>query len=148
MNREQFTYLLARIQVFDNRQIGKTTAEAWWPIIGDLDYDDAVAAVQTHFRDRPEVYLQPGHIVAGVKRAHEARLPHYDHSQDNRGDAPPPRNLVALGNAWRDPEAWAREIEVYNDQLREARMPQYIIGADASEQWRQSLTQAGSGVPA
>ncbi|MEX1079813.1 MAG: hypothetical protein WED09_11970 [Homoserinimonas sp.] len=76
MTTEELTLLLARIQVLDNRQVDDLTIEAWAPIVGDLGYQDAVHAVNQHFRNSTE-YLRPGHVVAGArehKKFETARL--------------------------------------------------------------------------
>lgn len=72
MNIEQTTMLLARIQVLDNRKVDQLTVEAWTPLMANLDYHDAVEAVNEHFRTSTG-YLQPAHIINGVRKAQRAR---------------------------------------------------------------------------
>lgn len=72
MTTEELTMLLVRIQVLDNRQVDQLTIEAWEPIIGHLNYDDALTAVNNHFRETVD-YLRPAHIVQGVKRIDDER---------------------------------------------------------------------------
>lgn len=74
MNIEQLTVLIARIQVLDNRQVDELTIQAWSPLMADVDYGDAVAAVNEHFRTST-AYLQPAHIIQAVARARRAILP-------------------------------------------------------------------------
>ena len=137
MNREQFATLLVRIQVLDNRQLDKATADAWWPLIGHLNYDDALTATNAHYRDYPDTYLKPGHIVQGVRRINAERNAIHDHGPDNRGNSPRPDNLDAMAKAASDPDAWQREVDVYNQQLAEAGYP--AISLPWAESNRQSV---------
>lgn len=66
MNTEHLTALLARIQSVDNRQVDDLTIEAWEPLLGDLDYSDAVNAVNRHFRETDK-WITPSHIRANAK---------------------------------------------------------------------------------
>lgn len=74
MNVDQVTMLLARIQVLDNRQVDSLTIEAWTPLLEDVDYLEAVDAVNRHFKESTE-YLKVAHIVQGVKSHRKALLP-------------------------------------------------------------------------
>lgn len=65
--------MLARIQVLDNRQVDELTIQAWQPLMADVRYEDAVEAVNTHFRDSTD-YLQPAHIVRAVKSRNRLAL--------------------------------------------------------------------------
>lgn len=73
MNTEEVTMLLTRIQVLDNRQVDQLTIEAWEPLMDGVDYEDAVSAVNTHFRTS-EKYLLPAHVVDGAKEAKRRRI--------------------------------------------------------------------------
>lgn len=134
MTREEFHALLTRLQVLDNRQVDRVTADAWWPIIGHLRYDDALEALNNHFRDNPDTYLRPGHIAQGARRIREARSPHHDHSLDDRGDAPRPANFEALSAAWDDADAWEEQVSAYNAQLRHAGKAHYALDAGLTVQ--------------
>ena len=80
MNTEELTTLLARIQVLDNRQVDELTIQAWAPLMADVNYLDAVQAVNLHFQRSGE-YLKPAHVVAGVRSirndAHERQIERY-----------------------------------------------------------------------
>lgn len=91
MNTEQLTALLARIQVLDNRQVDQLTIEAWEPLVADLEYDDAVAAVNTHFRTSDN-YLKPVHVVSGARIEHRLRR--------DRQVRAARRRVVELGGQW------------------------------------------------
>lgn len=73
MNRQETAQVLTKIQLGDNRQVDRLVLEYWVESIGELDYEDAQAAVLMHRRERPGVWLEPGHVVAGARRAREAR---------------------------------------------------------------------------
>lgn len=104
MNTAELTALLGRIQVLDNRQVDEMTLQAWEPLIGDLDYEDAVAGVNAHFRHSTD-YLKPAHVRSRAKRAKTER------EERQRGIAV--RRLRALGgeapryamNAWQRNQA-------------------------------------------
>ena len=72
MNTDQLTMLLARIQVLDNRQVDELTIQAWTPLMADVDYGEAVWAVNTHFRESTE-YLKPAHITKLIAAKRAAR---------------------------------------------------------------------------
>ncbi|PVE95008.1 hypothetical protein [Microbacterium sp. TPD7012] len=61
MNTEEVTVLLARIQGLDNRQVDELTVQAWEPLMDDVEYEDAVNAVNEHFRTSDR-YLLPVHV--------------------------------------------------------------------------------------
>lgn len=141
MTQEEFHALLTRLQVLDNRQVDRVTADAWWPIVGHLRYEDALEALNNHFRDNPDTYLKPGHIAVGARRLRESRSPHHDHSRDDRGDAPRPANLKTMSAAWNDPAAWDEQIRAYNEQLRNAGQGHYVLDSNLDAQ-HDALTQA------
>jgi hypothetical protein len=64
--------ILAKAQLVDNRQITELVIKEWHEVIGHLFYEDAYNAVTEHRRTSTE-YLLPGHVVAGARRAREAR---------------------------------------------------------------------------
>lgn len=62
MNIEQVALVLGKAAAVDNRDVGRAAVLAWNEIIGDLEFQDALAAV-TRFRiESPGVYLEPGHV--------------------------------------------------------------------------------------
>lgn len=73
MNTPELTLLLARIQAVDNRQVDQITLEAWEPLVGDLEYQDALAAVNHHFREST-AWLQPHNVRALAETARRHRL--------------------------------------------------------------------------
>lgn len=125
MNVDQVTALLARIQVLDNRQVDQLTIEAWTPLMSRLDYAEAVEAVNIHFQTSSE-YLQPAHIVAGVKRLKGSAQPAPFSSlpRDNR-IAPKPTNFDAMVAAYQsgDQRAVDKEVAMYDKQLGAVGLP-------------------------
>lgn len=113
MNIDQTNQLLIRIQAIDNRQIGDSTVVAWHRIVGHLDYDDAVRAVEDHFGHSRE-YLMPIHVVEGVKRVRESR---------------PPEVLALDGPT--------------DDELRERGIRQYVEGEGVDWDAFRELREAG-----
>ena len=73
MNTSELTALLGRIQVLDNRQVDEMTLQAWGPLVEKVNYEDAVEAVNAHFRSS-EKYLLPVHVVEGAKRFKTIRI--------------------------------------------------------------------------
>lgn len=61
MNPAEVSQVLAKAAAFDLRTVGQADVLAWLEAIGDLDVDDALAAVTRHYRDTTE-WLKPAHI--------------------------------------------------------------------------------------
>lgn len=105
MSAEELKKLLWRINSLDHRKLSDAVFKAWWPLVEHVEYDDAVEAVNTHFRDLPGVYLQPGHVVAGAKRIARARRDAEsagDWRADDKPGVPAPSNLRAAIEASRE----------------------------------------------
>lgn len=119
MNTEELTMLLARVQVLDNRQVDQLTIEAWSPLMADLDYGEAVDAVNTHFREST-MYLQPVHVRTLVKRAKGSSQPPPFGELPRPGQfADPPLNMAAMTAAYQsgDQVAVDREVAAYEQQI-------------------------------
>ena len=101
MSLQELTMLLARIQVLDNRQVDQLTIEAWAPLMEGVEYADAVAAVNAHFRESTE-YLKPAHIISNVKRVREIRA-----REQRRRLRPPTPNLITF-----DRDQYQRDVDV------------------------------------
>lgn len=65
MNVPQVAEVLAKAALFDFRTVGENDVMAWWEVIGDLDYGDAMAAVSRWYRDRAD-RLMPSHLREAV----------------------------------------------------------------------------------
>lgn len=68
MNRREMATLLAKVHLGDNRHVDDLVLELWLDTIGDLGFNEAVIALRRFRRERPGVYLEPGHLLelAGV----------------------------------------------------------------------------------
>lgn len=128
MNAAEVAAVVAKIRLGDNRETSREVILEWADSIGDLDFDDAVQAVRMHRRESTE-YLVAAHIRLGVLRIKAARSPSNDSTparylQLQAGllpSAPKPANFDAMCAVWADPDAFARELAVYDAQLAQAR---------------------------
>ena len=57
------------MSTLDQRKISEDVVEAWAGMLKDVAPVYATEAVEEHFRQKPDVYLNVGHVVAGAKRA-------------------------------------------------------------------------------
>lgn len=78
MNYAEMGRVLAKASVFDFRTVAEADVMAWHEACGDLDVDDALAAVTRWYRDRSD-RLMPSHLREAVKlvradRARDARV--------------------------------------------------------------------------
>ena len=142
MNAEQVAAVVAKIRIGDNRETSPEVILEWLDTIGDLNFDDAIEAVRMHRRESTE-YLSAAHIRANVKRLQAARNPSNDTTpakwreiEASGKSAPKPDNFEALTAAWNDPVAWAREIAVYDAQLRLAGFEP--VGVRTHSTWREA----------
>lgn len=74
MNRDDVIDLLTVITAGDHRTVGDSDITFWLEIVGDLQKDLAMQAVRDHFRTKPGVWLEPGHIVARAREIHRDML--------------------------------------------------------------------------
>lgn len=70
MNAEQVATVLAKVQLGDNRDVDALVLEEWIDTIGDLHFDDAIAAVRMHRKESTE-YLTVAHIRRNVRRVRD-----------------------------------------------------------------------------
>lgn len=118
MDLRETAQLLAVASSIDNRIVDQMTVGAWQEAVGHLSYTDCREALAMHRRESPE-YLQPSHIVTNVKRLVADRYKGEGIAASTSDkSASKPANYLAMGKAWNNPEAFAREIEVYRQQLR------------------------------
>lgn len=68
MNQPEMVTLLAKVQLGDNRNVDRLTVDYWMDTIGDLPFDVALTALRRFRRERPGIYLEPGHLLelAGI----------------------------------------------------------------------------------
>jgi hypothetical protein len=60
--------LLAKVQLGDNRDVDELVLAYWHELIGDMTFEEANLALRRFRRERPGVYLEPGHLLelAGI----------------------------------------------------------------------------------
>jgi hypothetical protein len=122
MNIEQVANVLGKAAAIDNRDVGRAAVLAWNEIIGELEYEDALAAV-TRFRiESPGVYLEPGHV---------RRIARIIRDERRRGEVvkalPPSRFAIAEGSTGRH-----EEIEKFLQDFSAKRSIQEAEKAQAS----------------
>lgn len=122
MTLDECAKVLTKIQLGDNRQADRATLAEWFDSIGDLDYQDTIAAVTMHRQESTD-YLQPAHLRRNVARVRATRA-EAQKALEGRHDVftgdPKPDNWEAMCAAYKDPVAFAREVAVYDQQLIDA----------------------------
>jgi hypothetical protein len=131
MNDLELAQFLARLAVADNRQVDAFVLAHWQPLIGDLELHDAVDALVMHSREST-VYLMPAHIIENVKRIRDERYRATRQAlvsaqRDSETYAPRPLNEKAMAEAWNDEAEFAKQVEIYNDQLRAEGFPDSTV---------------------
>lgn len=63
MNHHDIIDLLTTVRAGDNRTVGQGDVEMWLAVIADVPKAFAMDAVIAHRRERPGVWLEPGHIA-------------------------------------------------------------------------------------
>lgn len=64
--------LLAKVQAYDGRNVGKADIAAWFEALAGVPLDDALAAVALHFRDSTD-WIMPAHVRRMVKTVRTER---------------------------------------------------------------------------
>lgn len=122
MSIDELARVLAKIQLGDNRQVDALVIREWFDTIGDLSFEDSVAAVTLHRREST-AYLLPAHIIANVKRIRADR-PEVKQVTTYPDGHPRPDNYAAMVAAAKDPVRFAAEVARYNEQLRAGGYPE------------------------
>lgn len=79
MTRDDMLDLYALVQASDGREEATEADELVWSrIVGHLSVDDCAEAIIAHFREQPNVWLQPGHILARVRARRADELARMD----------------------------------------------------------------------
>ena len=63
--------LLILASAIDHRTVDDGIVSVWQQILADTQYKPALQALTDHRRNSPGVYLEPGHIVQGIRQARE-----------------------------------------------------------------------------
>ena len=73
MNEPEAFQLLTLASARDNRTVSQSVAKVWALDLRNVTLADAAEALTLHYRERPDVWLQPGHVVAGARRVRDRR---------------------------------------------------------------------------
>lgn len=125
VNFDEAKGLVALASAVDNRQISDITVNEWMHALRGLEIGDCVEALREHRREKPGVYLEPGHIAAGVKRtiatANQRAARELTATYEKPWHPAPSRDLLdRMSAAHRDPILSAALRTEYHDELRAA----------------------------
>src|ERR1700752_1667575 len=74
MNRDKVIDVLTVVAATDRRTVGEADVTMWTAVMGHLPKDLALQAVVDHFREKPGVWLEPGHVVAAARAISRDRI--------------------------------------------------------------------------
>lgn len=83
MDIQETEQLLIRASAVDSRQIEDEIVVAWQEILADVTYENGIRGLIAHRRNYPGVYLEPGHILQGIRQERRQR-------EERDGIHPPP----------------------------------------------------------
>ncbi|MBN6777409.1 hypothetical protein JRG19_02440 [Pseudoclavibacter alba] len=98
MNKMEAHALLLAASARDGRAVRDEIAAVWADDLADVTVHEAQAAMREFYRERPDEWLRPGHILGEVRRARrrEAR-----EARIRRGPVElPPAPTVTLKELW------------------------------------------------
>jgi hypothetical protein len=75
--------VLTAVAAADRRTVGNADVDVWHAVIGDLPKDLALRAVRDHLREKPGVWLEPGHIYERVRAIRRDQLEREPDEQRN-----------------------------------------------------------------
>jgi len=113
MTIDELKQVVAKIQLGDSRQVDRLVLEYWWELIGNLHFGDSLQAVNFHRLEQPGVWLEPGHVKAGARRARDIR-----EREERRALPAPPPNVITLDRA-----EFERLTAIAADDARRKRIP-------------------------
>lgn len=119
MNAEETGRVLAKCASYDRRKIGDADVIAWFQVLGDLPYNDCIAAVVAHYTDSTD-WIMPAHVRRRVRDIRDARLEATEVPE-------PPRELA--GN----PPAWRAALRAGRLAIADGRDPEAAMVAIASQ---------------
>lgn len=123
MNAEQAGQVLAKCASYDRRKTGDADTIAWLQVLGDLAYDDCIAAVIAHYSETAD-WIMPAHIRQRVKEIRLQRI------RDAGIPAPPPELLD-------DPPAYRAALRAAAVALGDGRDPGPAMQAIARQARRE-----------
>jgi hypothetical protein len=125
MNAEQAGQVLAKCASYDRRKTGDADTIAWYQVLGDLAYDDCIAAVIAHYGETTD-WIMPAHIRNRVKEIRKQRI------QDADMPPPPPELLD-------DTAAWCAAVRAAATAVADGRDPEAAMQAIAARSRRREL---------
>ena len=125
MNAEQAGQVLAKCASYDRRKTGDAETIAWFQAIGDLAYDDCIAAVVAHDRETTD-RIMPAHVRNRVMAVRNRRL------TETEIPAPP---VELLDN----PVAYSAALHVAAVAIADGRDPEMAMQAIARTAARPEL---------
>lgn len=75
MTPDQANELLKVASVYDGRKPSELAADVWAADLSDAGVEplDAAHAIRAHYRDQPDTWIKPGHVIALAREARRAR---------------------------------------------------------------------------
>ena len=80
LDKVEVAKLLTNISAIDNRQVDEARVEAWFPIVKDYNYQDALEALPVFFQKSSE-YLSPRGLIVEIKIVKEQRALNAEQAQ-------------------------------------------------------------------
>jgi hypothetical protein len=71
VNEPEAFQLLTLASARDNRTVSQSVAKVWAADLEQIPLPIAIEALTLHYREQPDKWLQPGHVVAGARRVRE-----------------------------------------------------------------------------
>lgn len=106
MEEHEAFQLLTLASARDNRTVSQAVAKVWAGDLHDVPLVAAVEALTVHYRERPDTWLLPGHVIAGVRKLQAERRRNNRIESQLQRMALPPAN-VTLDRAKFDAETEA-----------------------------------------
>ncbi len=107
MTHGDVSRLLGKAAAYDRRTVGEADVLAWHEAIGDLDPDDAFAAVAQHYRDTTD-WIMPAHVRRIAKEL--ARDRYRRASEERAARALEAERAVPRGNRSAEVAAFVQQI--------------------------------------
>jgi hypothetical protein len=73
MTIDEAAKVLLRASGVDGRKAGELQARMWAQLLADVEYDDAIEAVDRHYATN-EKWLMPVHVIEGAQRIRDERI--------------------------------------------------------------------------
>lgn len=110
MNAEEAGRVLAKCASYDRRKTSDADTIAWFQVLGDLAYDDCIAAIIAHYGDTSD-WIMPAHIRRRVMEVRNRRL-------QTTEIPPPPVELLD------DPAAYSAALHAAAVAIADGRDPE------------------------